>query len=285
MKLGIESYIATPKPKLVNVSLESIMTDYVACEAYCGHLDKFCRFADELCKTMDNIRDIARTISKHNSTEALATVTDLFKDLNGHVSIESLKEKAGAAWAKIKEWFNKLGAAIAGYWRRFLALFTKMESRLNVYKNKLNSMDESKYEVREWTYNGADLTGSVATGLGWFNDAKSGKAADLAGSVREKLSIGKHTVQAGAKNAVSIIDKALALIKHCKDNEKAQKDAYAKAKTDLSKAEGENNINAAKEEVEKVNNLLKAYKMLGSTAAKTAASILSNCRVYRKAAA
>lgn len=282
MKLGIESYIGTPKPKLVNVSLESIMTDYVACEAYSGHLDKFCRFADELCQTMDNIRDIARTVNKHHSTEALATVTDLFKDLNGHVSIESLKEKASAAWARIKEWFNKAGAAIAGFWRRFIALFTKVEKRLEVYKNKLTSLDASKYEVRGWSY-----TGYIAEHYTTLVEEKKKQEGDdwEWSYTTPAIDIKKRTVNAGTDNALNVIKAVLKYISDAKAGEKKQKEAYATAKTNLAKAEGADNLAAARKEVEHVKFMMKAWMKHARAASKTAASILSNCRVYKKAAA
>lgn len=282
MHLGIESYIGTPKPKLVNVSLESIMTDYVACEAYCSHLDKFCRFANELSTTMNNIRDIARTISKHHSTEALATITDLFKDLNGHVSVESLKEKASAAWAKLKEWFNKAGAAIAGFWRRFLALFTKVEKRLEVYKTKLKGLDSSKYEVREWSYNGYIATNY--TKLVEEQKKKEGDTWDYSYTT-PKINVGKHTVAAGADKAVAVIDAILKYIADAKAGETEQKQAYAIAKQNFSNAVGMDNIQAAQREIDHVKLFMGVWSKHVRTAAKTAASILSNCRVYRKSAA
>ena len=283
MNLGIESYLPEKPNQIKLVSTEELLSSLVDFNDYCERCDAMYRLTNELLHTFANITDIVRTMKKHPSAEALDTIASIFPDLKGNLSYESLKEKGKAVFKTISDAFWKVVAAIKGLFARVVKLLPTVANRLGALLNRLKSLDETKYEVKAWSYQGI-LGNDKTWRLLSFDFEEDGvvEAEQYRADVAAKFKITEIKVQPGKAHAVNVVNAIASFLDKAKKRLSEWEPELKKSQNDLQKAQTESDIHAAKKDVAAVSNMLVLYRTAYNAFFSTAASILANCKITKK---
>lgn len=283
MNLGIESYLPEKPNQIKLVSTEEFLSSFVDFNDYCERCDAMYRLTNELLHTFNNITDIVRTTKKHPSTEALNTIASIFPDLKGKLSYESLKEKGKAAFKAISDAFWKAVAAIKGLFARVMKLLPTVTNRINALSDRLKSLDETKYEVKAWSYNG--IPGSASTWRLFNFDYKTDGAIEpekYRADVAAKFKLSEVKVQPGKAHASLVVKTIADMLDKAKARLAEWEPELQKAKNEFQQAQTESAVAEAKKDIAAINNMLILYRTAYGAFFSTSASILSNCKITKK---
>lgn len=274
MNLGIA--LSTPGHA---ASITDVYAAYMDMQAMTDEMNDDLRQITALSETMSNIRDIARTIKAHHSSEALAAIQNLFED-KGVTSFETLKEKARAVWNKIMSLFNAIGEKMRSVYAKYRSKFLQLlKERGNKKIAETKSFSEQDYEfsVRYRGINLADrnvneLTdkvlkiilpgGDVVTP---FSEAKP--------KLEELLNVGHWTVT-GKDKVISLDEKAIRLAQKADRLYTETWSDYYKAREKMRKAYSDDDVEKAKKYLDDETECLKGYMFVTKQFFWTATSIL-----------
>jgi len=283
MNLGIT--LSTPPSR--TVSITDVYSAYIDMQAATDEMNDDLHQISALSETMSNIRDIARTIKAHHSSEALAAIQNLFEDKNV-TSFETLKEKARAVWNKIMSLFNAIGekmrAAYTKYRSKYLQLLKERGNKAIV---EMKSFNEQDYDFTI-QYRGINLTDQGcneitdkalkiilpdANVVTPFSEAKP-KLANL-------LNVGQWTVT-GKDKVIGVVEKAVRLAGKADRLYTETWSDYYKAREKMRKAYSDDDVEKAKKYLDDETECLKGYLFVTKHFFWTATAILSHSIKHEK---
>lgn len=293
MNLGIETYIPQNQKPMVIVSNEQLFSDLIDFNDYCDRCSAMTRLSADLVNTLDNIRDIIRTVKKHPSAEALAVVESIFPDLKGNVSYETLKEKGKKILGTIVEGFRRVMKALKGLWDRMLNMIPTVRNRLSALHDRIKELPTRQaMAIGKWSYHGIDIMKEAG---GWkivinctdeiINNAKSYTSESYRQYVSKKFATGDVSVS-GWYETTTILYSAVNFIDKTKLALDKDKSEVKKCEADFKRAQnGAGDVDDMKAALHLVNLSLILNQIAYRTIIGTATSILANCKMPQKSTA
>lgn len=293
MNLGIETYIPQRQEPMKLVSNEQLFSDLIDFNDYCDQCSAMTRLSADLVNTLDNIRDIVRTVKKHPSAESLAVIESIFQDLKGNVSYETLKEKGKKILGTIVEGFRRVIKALKGLWERMLNMIPTVRNRLNALQEKIRKLPSAQAKaIGTWSYHGIDIMKEAG---GWkimmdctaeiINNSKSHTSESYRQYVSKKFATADISVS-GWLETTTILHSAVKFIDKTKpalDKDKAEVKKYEAA---FKRAQnGDGDVDDMKATLHLANLSLILNQIAYRTIIGTATSILANCKIPQKSTA
>lgn len=291
MNLGL---IPQSRRAVALASMEVLFSDFIEQQTETETFQQYLDHIGGMLETMSNLRDIARTIRRHPSQEAIAVLRDAVSDLpvNYHYEpYEPVKTKTKSLWAKIKEMFANLWDKLTEYFRNLIGRVTKVQERLSAKLKELNSADPKTHHVPTWTFVGIDIAHgeeklknvfSNALNLLKNNSNKPVTFASLKKDLSEALAINAYAVSGDIPVAKRVVATALNLANMVKAADDAARALYKDAKTALTKAENDNDIATAKKAVEVCRERLKAASFIAHRGMLTGFAVAAGCHIKKK---
>jgi len=272
-------------------SMEQMFDQYVSCEKLIADTNRFSDYGDQLFTAFDNVMSLGRVAAKYNSTESLAVLNSLVgKEFGGSFEAEEVKGAAKSIWQKIGEFFAKIWEWIKTFFYRILNFFGGADKRLAKMEADYKAL---KGDCQPWKFKGINFlnAGSKENAKVEKSLAILDKLTDEAHVNEQKSVIFQRMEKAMADVEVKDKSAALTVIGECrgalaesKSVKAAAEAEYNNAKQAVKRAEGEQNIKAAKLAQKKAAATVAITNRGISILMRTVASVMANGKCREKKA-